>query len=139
MVKVRNFHEDLEKSLKRLGQQIETERQLPEAKALPERELVKRSIKFFSSSVNPKDNGGTSPENVTSANESKLLPKYLQGEGIDSRVKLEVENLVDLVFHKGLEKALKEANKHSPFIEDAFHDALVDKLLPELKKKGILK
>ncbi|MCP6719927.1 MAG: hypothetical protein KJI72_01190 [Patescibacteria group bacterium] len=139
MVKVRNFHEELERSLERLGQQIETERQHSETKALPERELVKRSIKSFSSSVTTKDNGGTPPEDVPSAGESELLPTYLQGEGVDSRVKLEVERLVDLVFHKGLEKALKEASKHSPFIEDAFHDALVDKLLPELKKKGILK
>jgi len=139
MVKVRNFHEDLERSLKRLGQQIETEKQLPETKALPERELVKRSIKSFSNSVVPENNGGTPPEDVPSIVEGESLPTYLQGEGVDSRVKLEVERLVDLVFHKGLEKALKEANKHSPFIEDAFHDALVDKLLPELKKKGILK
>ena len=46
---------------------------------------------------------------------------------------------MDMVFEKGLEVALKEAGKQTPFIEDAFHDALVDKLLPELKKRGIVK
>ena len=139
MVKVKNFHENLEKSLEKLGQQIETERRHPDAQTLPEREIVKKSIKFFSKTATPKEDDSKSPPGVSSAHEETVLPTYLQGEGVESKIKFEVESLVDLVFHKGLEKALMEASKHSPFIEDAFHDALVDKLLPELKKKGVIK
>lgn len=139
MVKVKNFHENLEKSLERLGQQIETERQHPDAQALPEREIVKKSIKSFSKTAAPKEDDDKSLPGVSSVGEETILPAYLQGEGVESKIKFEVESLVDLVFHKGLEKALSEASKHSPFIEDAFHDALVDKLLPELKRKGIIK
>ena len=36
-------------------------------------------------------------------------------------------------------KAVNEARKYPPFVEDAFHDALIDKFLPELKKRGIIK
>lgn len=139
MVKVRNFHENLERSLERLGQQIKTERQHSETKALPEREIVKKSIKSFSKTVTPKEDDNKSLSGVSSAGEDTVLPAYLQGESVEAKIKFEVESLVDLVFHKGLEKALSEASKHSPFIEDAFHDALVDKLLPELKRKGIIK
>ena len=46
--------------------------------------------------------------------------------------------LLDLAFHHGIEKANSEAKKSSPFIVDAFHDALVTKLYPELQKRGIV-
>ena len=138
MVKIKNFHENLEQSLARLGQQIEVERERPEAQKLSEQELVKQSIKSFANTVAPEEDAAVQSRDVSTTDES-ALPTYLQGKSIDSKIKLEVERLVDLVFHEGLEKAIKEASKHSPFIEDAFHDALVDKLLPELKKKGIIK
>jgi len=50
-----------------------------------------------------------------------------------------VARLVDIVFAKGLAAGVREAKRQPPFVEDAFHDALVDKLLPELKKRGIIK
>lgn len=138
MVKIKNFHENLEQSLARLGQQIEVERERPEAQKLSEQELVKQSIKSFANTVVPEEDAAVQSRGVPTTDES-ALPTYLQGKSIDVKIKLEVERLVDLVFHEGLEKAIKEASKHPPFIEDAFHDALVDKLLPELKKKGIIK
>jgi len=44
-----------------------------------------------------------------------------------------------MAFHEGLEKAVREAKNHPPFIEDAFHDALVDRLLPILQKTDTFK
>ena len=53
--------------------------------------------------------------------------------------KNKIEQLINLAFSKGLEMAVAEAKKSVPFVEDAFHDALTDKLLLELKRRGILK
>jgi len=68
---------------------------------------------------------------------SGLLPQYAQSAPAETR--LEVEYLLDVAFHHGIAKANTEAMKSSPFVIDAFHDALVGKLYPELQKRGILK
>ncbi len=138
-MKVKNFDENLEKSLSRLGKQIETESRTPETKELREKELVKLSLKSLAEeakNARPSDEKSAPPE---SHFKTTLLPSYLDGAGVPENVKAEIEELINLVFAKGLEDALVEAERHGPFVEDAFHDALVDKLLPELKKRGILK
>ncbi len=138
MVKVRNFDENLERSLEKLGKQIEEERKLPHVQKLTEKEIVKRSLKSLTpvGSISPP---GPPTEGKPPLRKESVLPSYLQKEDGDQKVKVEVERLVNLVFSRGLEAALKEASKYPPFTEDAFHDALVDKLLPELKRKGIIK
>ncbi len=64
------------------------------------------------------------------------LPGYAQSEPAD--VKLKIEKLLDLAWHKGIRNAAKEASLAGPLVLDAFHDAVVDKLYPELKKRGLL-
>lgn len=64
------------------------------------------------------------------------LPDYMQAEPAD--VKLKVEKLLDLAWHKGIQRAAKEAAISGSLVLDAFHDALIDKLYPELKKRGLL-
>ncbi|KKU94103.1 MAG: hypothetical protein UY26_C0003G0253 [Candidatus Jorgensenbacteria bacterium GW2011_GWA1_48_13] len=137
-METKNFDENLEKSLSRLGKQIETESRVPEAKELHEKELVKLSLKSIAEES--KSERSTEEESAPPVREPKatLLPSYLQNDGVPENVKTEIEGLINLVFAEGLEKALVEAERHGPFVEDAFHDALVDKLLPELKKRGIL-
>ncbi|MBI4034142.1 MAG: hypothetical protein HY378_01155 [Candidatus Brennerbacteria bacterium] len=134
-MKVRNFDEELEKSLSSLGEHVERERAAYETPGAPEKEIVKRGLQSFSQTL-PK-NDVEEKEKEEAKAEDSVLPAYLR-EG-DEGVKKEVENLVGLVFEKGLEAALKEAGKRPPFLEDAFHDALVDKLLPELRKRGMVK
>lgn len=68
---------------------------------------------------------------------SPNLPDYTQAEPAD--VKLKIEKLLDLAWHKGVKHAAKEASAAGPLILDAFHDALIDKLYPEFKKRGLLK
>ncbi len=131
-----NFDENLEKSLERLGERIERGRTVAETEASPEREIVKRSIQSLSQNL-PKEDGEKKEEKAETG--GSVLPGYLRDDDGGGKAKEEVEGLLGLVFEKGLEPALKEAKGHSPFIEDAFHDALVDKLLPELKKRGIIK
>ncbi|MEK7464659.1 MAG: hypothetical protein AAB617_02685 [Patescibacteria group bacterium] len=129
MVKVINFHENLEHSLERLGQKIKIEKK--EHQGLESRELIKQSLKTLSQQtpIQPIEE---------KTEEESVLPGYLTLNPTEPQIKFEIERLVDLVFHKGLAKALSEAKKYPPFIEDSFHDALIDKLLPELKKRGMI-
>ena len=46
--------------------------------------------------------------------------------------------MVDSVFHEGLWKTLAKAKKSDPFVLDAFHDALTDKLYDELKNRKLI-
>ena len=131
-MRIKNFQESLEKDLARLTAEIKEQRERMAVDDLPERDLVKQSIRSFAAAQTP-----ARPPVTEDTVSNPALPSYLQVS--DPKVKLEVEKLVDLVFRENLEKAVREAKKQSPFIEDAFHDALVDKLLPELKKRGVLK
>lgn len=123
-----NFHEALERDLQRLGAEIKERRAVPEFKDLSEKDIVKKSIREFAAAYPQPAPNLSAPS----------LPTYLQSDKTDPAVKLAVEQLLDLVFHKGLVEAVKSAKRYPPFIEDAFHDALVDKLLPELKRRGVL-
>ena len=50
-----------------------------------------------------------------------------------------VNNLIEKVASIGIKKAVEEAKLSEPFILDAFHDALVDRLYDELKEHGHIK
>jgi len=137
-MKVKNFSEDLEKHLVRLGHDAAKLRELPENRQLPEREALKQSIK----SLAQEENVPTAQEPSSVVSETKprdnFLPAYLSGSS-DDNAKSVVERLLEKAMNNDLIKAILEAKKYPPFIEDAFHDALVDKLLPELKKRGAIK
>ncbi len=120
--------EALEADMRRLAEEIQKNRENPERRALGGQEVVKKSIQ----SVVP-----AHPQQDAQQTQNGPLPNYASGAPAES--KLEVEYLVDLAFHKGLDKANAEAMKSSPFVMDAFHDSLAAKLYPELQKRGILK
>ena len=65
-----------------------------------------------------------------------MLPQYLQQESPEIRLK--VEKLVDLAFHKGIGASISEAKKYGPFMLDAFHDTLTTKIYEELKSRNLL-
>lgn len=50
----------------------------------------------------------------------------------------EINRLVNLISSKGINQAIAEARKLDPFLLDAFHDALVDKLYEELASRGLV-
>ncbi|MDI6820739.1 MAG: hypothetical protein QMD65_00985 [Patescibacteria group bacterium] len=138
MVKVINFHEKIEQDLAKLSLEIKEQRNRPDIQKLPEREIVKRSLKSFSANLGNEPVSAPPPPPAVKHDHVRL-PAYLEKENVDSSVKYEIEKLIDMVFHEGLEKAVREAKNRSPFVEDSFHDALVDKLLPELKKTDVFK
>ena len=74
---------------------------------------------------------------ITNALEDKPLPLY--GDGLNVRDWLYVTDnceAIDLVFHKGLDAAIKEARQKEPLVLDGFHDSLTAKLYGELKSRG---
>ncbi|MFA6407733.1 MAG: hypothetical protein WCV80_03450 [Candidatus Paceibacterota bacterium] len=136
-MQIKNFSENLEKDLGRLNAEINAQRKLPEVVEMPEREIVKRSVEAYAEKAIP-----TTPipiTSVTSSQSQNVLPTYLQDGDVSEEIKREVTRLVEVVFVNGIHAAVKEAQNHSPFVQDAFHDALVDKLMPELQKRGIVK
>lgn len=64
-----------------------------------------------------------------------VLPDYLRVEGADPAVIARVESLVTEAFREGLMHALRSARGAPPIVEDAFHDALVDIVVPILKER----
>jgi len=145
MTKVMNFSENLEKNLARLGHDVAKRAELPESRDLSERELVRESIR---SMVQPEEQVASNPSAKSTpsaptpaqapSSNGNFLPNYLSDNGNES-VKKSVEHLLQLAVDGDITKAVKEAKRYPPFIEDAFHDALIDKFLPELKKRGAIK
>ncbi|MCL5015991.1 MAG: hypothetical protein M1312_00005, partial [Patescibacteria group bacterium] len=74
------------------------------------------------------DNSGLAP--------SPYLPDYVNQA--PEEVKLEVERLLDSAFRKGVDEAIKQARSAGPFVLDAFHDALVDKLYAEMQARKLI-
>jgi len=134
MVKVQHFSESLEGNFRNLGVEVERQRQNPETANLPEREVVKRAIQSISNTQITRDD---LKEEHKESKRNLNLPNYLSAEE-NPKVAEEVEGLVEIALTEGIFEAIKKAKKYSAFTQDALHDALVDKVLPELKKRGLV-
>ena len=122
-------HQVLEADIKRLAVEVQKHQEKPEAHRFNDQEILKKSIQSI---------GGVQPASSLQAQPSgNPLPDY--AKDAPAETKLEIEYLLDMAFHHCIEKANGEAKKSSPFVMDAFHDALVTKLYPELQKRGIVK
>ncbi|MDA1334762.1 MAG: hypothetical protein O2794_01950 [bacterium] len=57
----------------------------------------------------------------------------------DDEIDKDVAVLVQTAFAHGIVEATKQVrNTHNPYLIDAFHDALVDKFLDDMKNRGVL-
>lgn len=126
----------LEQDIERLSVEVQNYRDKPEMKDASEQELLKEAIRAFPKIENTNNASQANVAQPQSSN-SSFLPNYAEDAPVET--KLEIEYLIDCVFKDGLQKALKEANNSPFFVQDAFHDALVKRLYPELKKRGIVK
>ena len=131
-----NFeHQELEADMRRLSEEIIEKRNLPKYKDFSNKEIIKESIRPIIKS----DAELLKSENKTANEETEksFLPNYALELPLEK--KLEVEKLIDNVFHKGL-KAIEDARKHNYDAEvvDAFHDALAGKLSEELEKRKLI-
>ena len=121
-------HQALEDDIKHLALEVGKHREAPETKHLAGEELLKKSVQSFTNA----QNGPI----VTPTDLQNPLPQYVNDASPE--LKLEVEYLLDIAFHQGILKADREARKASPFVLDAFHDALVKKLYPTMKERGVV-
>ncbi len=143
MVTIKNFSEDLERDLERLTAEVE-KREVFKEKNISEKEVVKNLVKeVFDEKKQEKESKPdliTEKKNEVLAKEKlDLLPSYLKEEKWeDKKIKIVIEQLISLVFEKGISRGITEAKKMPPFVQDAFHDALADKILPFLREKGLL-
>ena len=126
-------HNTLEKDIERLSQEVAEKKNAPEHKDLTEREIVKKVIEPM---IKQSPIQQSAQKRDDKDDEEGVLPGYLDKASND--IKLRTEQLIDITFHRGLENALKEAKKSGPFVLDAFHDALADKLYEEIKKRGMI-
>ena len=130
------FERALESDIVQLAEQVKNIRELPEMKNASEAEILKEAIRVFprpGAEHAPMPVPQTQPDPVATS----VLPAYAQNAAPEA--KLEIEYLVDVAFRHGIVKALDEAKKSSPFVEDAVRDALAGNLYPELQKRGIVK
>jgi len=123
-------HQVLEADIKRLATEVQAHRERAETSRLSGQELIKKSLQSMASV-------SSSAQPVSQSAPASPLPDYAADASPET--KLEIEYLLDMALHHGIEKANSEAKNSAPFIVDAFHDALVTKLYPELQKRGIVK
>jgi hypothetical protein len=132
-MRVEHFSEHLEKSLDRVVANLPAKpvEVLPEQNS--ERERVMEALLKIAKEEE------AIPEKKEEAQEKPLeTPTYFSEEEISPDVQKRVETLINVAMERGIPIALKLSKKQDVFIQDALHDALIDKLLPELRKRGHL-
>lgn len=126
-----NFEKSVvEQDIERVGKEVGEKIGSPEYKDVSEKEIIKEVIQPV---INPQLSGGGATPSVPLP---KDLPNYLKDSSGEEKIR--VESLVSMALEKGLDRAAKEARQSTPFILDAFHDALTDKLYEELKNRKII-
>lgn len=125
----------ISQDIEKLGKEISDQKVNPEIKNYSERDLISQSIgqKLYPQGKIPITDQKTQPVPVE---DDKYLPDYLKSS--DQGTKNAVEKLLEDTIRNGLASGINEARKMPPFILDAYHDALIDKLHEELKKRGMI-
>ena len=122
-------HSAIEADIARLSTEIK-ERSAREFGA-PPKEALKQALYPAIYQAAPATSAPTNQEPS-----SPYLPEYVNQA--PQEVRLQVERLVDLAFHKGVSEAAVQARLMGSFVTDAFHDALVEKLYDEMQARNLL-
>jgi len=127
---------NLEQEIAALSEQIEAKRSQLER----ERGGHVESHEILHTIVGEKINQQIPAFNPTSSTASRgassNLKSYLDDLGPVDIEKLNA--LIDLIPKLGIAKTIEQVKNETPFLLDAFHDALVDKLHDELKKQKLI-
>ena len=134
----------LEEDMQRLAAEVQKHRETPEGKTWSDDELLRRALDSIAAVEEPSSSPVVQAPQVTQQPAkpqvtsilTHILPQYVQDAPAES--KLEVEYLLDILAKHGLRKALATAKKSSPFVLDAFRDALILNLHAPLKERGSL-
>lgn len=121
-----------QKDIERIGEEVERLKKTPEFRQAPPREVVKESIK----QVFPSPPASSTAVPVTDHDEDQLLPDYMKNDSDED--KDEVEALLHIAFTHGIEASVVAARRHRARILDDLHDALTDKVMPQLQKQELL-
>ncbi len=114
--------------VQKIGEHLD-KRTVDENIASHTQEAVRQSIQAVSASLDK------TPSVVQS--NLDVLPEYTKNYSGEDKKK--IEDLLQIAADAGLDAANRKAESEQPYILDAFHDALAEKLLPYLKQKGIIK
>ena len=128
----------LEADMKRLAEQIQSQRERSAGETKTERELVKEAIRVFPN-LQGSQNKIAAPAPAAPVSDASQSPLPDYAKDAPAEVKLEIEYLCDVALRKGIAAAISESKKSPYFVQDAFHDALAGKLYGELQKRGIVK
>ncbi|MFA6254238.1 MAG: hypothetical protein WC640_03260 [Candidatus Paceibacterota bacterium] len=140
---------NLEVEIAELQKMIEAKRDQLEKEGgiVEEKELVRQSVKemFLDKAVPstaPQTNTAqtTAVANQTAISAGQTVPSngsYL--DYLDPQTTEIINNLIGEIQSKGITPVIDEVAGQEPFVVDAFHDALVDKLYDELKARGLVK
>jgi hypothetical protein len=135
-----NKSKDLESEIAMLSEQIDAKRSLLEAERgiVSDHEVLKETVaeNFFADTELNKSGTAEAPGLNIKPTVTKPSTSYL--DSLDDEAVSQVNILVQMVSDKGIRKTVAYAVSNSPFILDAFHDLLVDKLYEELKSRKIL-
>lgn len=126
-----NFDSALEQDILRLSGEVKKR-----AEGIPSGEVSHREIVKSVIGSQIQTHQATEPAAQSASEPSPMLPQYLQQESPEIRLK--VEELMDLTFHKGIDASISEAKKYGPFMLDALHDTLTTKFYDELKSRNLL-
>lgn len=132
----------LEAEIAELTRQIEDKRKQLEVESgiISDREIVASAIaeNFTAQAAEQAattEHSGAPTVQVVSPTDSDY-PTYL--DSLDETSVATLNSLIAMVPEEGVGKAIAAAATHGPFILDAFHDALVDKLYSELEERGLV-
>lgn len=129
----------IEAEIAELSKRIDEKRKLLETEAgvVEEKEVVRQAVAEKISPSMPVSTNSSATATATVPPKSSSKTSYL--DGLDKESVEQIQSLVALVFEKGFDAAIQEVSLMEPFIIDAFHDALVDRLYDELKSRGLVK
>ena len=135
-----NKSKDLESEIALLSEQIDNKRRLLEAEkgVVSDHEVLKATMteNFFTDTELNQGGGGEKVGLNIQPNALGKSASYL--DSLDDESVGQVNALVQMVTDKGIRKTVSYAMTNTPFILDAFHDLLVDKLYDELKSRKIV-
>ncbi len=144
MVKIQHFKQgQLEQNIGAFHEMMNQVRERrPEVKEMPTHEVVKETIKEIAKEPENLEKNSEIGQTKECRAENKeperfdFLPNYIGDREEDKKAAL--DRLVVLALHGDFVKAVNEGRRLPSFLEDAFHDALKDKIVPKLEEKGLV-
>lgn len=133
-----SFEHALEADIKTLAAEIYRSQQLEGVKEVKGVDAVKEAIRAFPKLDHETSDNNGIPAVTMRAGEDVASPLPAYAQNAAPEVRLEIEYLLDVAFHKGIGAAMASSEKSPYFVQDAFHDALAGRLYPELQKRGIV-